>query len=205
MNLQIPKILRPFLGQGLVWRKKLRSSKVVYLTFDDGPVPEVTPLVLDILDEYGVKATFFCVGENVEKYPDIYNEILARGHKTGNHTFNHRKGFRTKADAYVENVQKANEYIKSNLFRPPHGQLKRKQRKQLQKDYQIIMWDIITHDYNHLLSPEAIFNNVRKYVRNGSIIVFHDSIKAKNNMLTVLPQTIEYLNSQRFEFKIIGV
>jgi len=203
MNFQFPKILRPFLGRGLIWRKKSLSSKVVYLTFDDGPVPEVTPLVLDILDEYGIKATFFCVGENVMKYPDIYNDILARGHKTGNHTFNHLKGFWTKNDEYVENVQKASEYIQSNLFRPPHGQLKGKQRKQLQNDYKIVMWDIITHDYNRSLQPETVFNNVRKRVRNGSIIVFHDSMKAKNNMLTALPRTIEYLNSQGFKYEVL--
>ena len=203
MNLQFPRILRPLIGRNLVWRKKSSSSKVVYLTFDDGPTPEVTPLVLELLDEYGIKATFFCVGENVEKYPDIYNDILTRGHKTGNHTFNHPKGFKTKTDEYVKNVQKASGYIESNLFRPPYGQIKRKQRKRLQNDYKIIMWDIITHDYNRMIQPESVFNNVKKLVRNGSIIVFHDSIKAKNNMLTALPLTIEYLNSQGFKYEIL--
>jgi len=203
MNFQFPRILRPLIGRNLVWRKKSSSSKVVYLTFDDGPTPEVTRLVLNLLDEYGIKATFFCVGENVEKYPDIYNDILARGHKTGNHTFNHLKGFITKTDEYVENVHKAGEYIESKLFRPPHGQMKSKQRKQLQNDYKIIMWDIITHDYNRLVQPERVFKNVKKHVRNGSIIVFHDSIKAKNNMLTALPLTVEYLNSQGFKYEIL--
>ena len=203
MNFQFPRILRPLIGRNLVWRKKSSSSKVVYLTFDDGPTPEITRLVLDLLDEYGIKATFFCVGENVEKYPDIYNDILARGHKTGNHTFNHLKGFKTKTEKYVENVRRASEYIESNLFRPPHGQIKRKQRKQLQNDYKIIMWDIITHDYNRSIQSKSVFNNVRKHVRNGSIIVFHDSIKAKNNMLAALPLTIEYLNSQGFRYEVL--
>jgi Predicted xylanase/chitin deacetylase len=203
MNFQFPRILRPLIGRNLVWCKKSSSSKVVYLTFDDGPTPEITRLVLNLLDEYGIKATFFCVGENVEKYPDIYNDILMRGHKTGNHTFNHLKGFKTKTEKYVENVRRASEYIESNLFRPPHGQIKSKQSKQLQNDYKIIMWDIITHDYNRMILPESVFKNVKKHVRNGSIIVFHDSTKAKNNMLTALPLTIEYLNSQGFRYEVL--
>ncbi len=203
MNLQFPKILRPLLGKKLIWQKKSPSSKVIYLTFDDGPVPEVTPMVLDILDEYGVKATFFCVGENVKKYPEIYNEILARGHRTGNHTFNHLKGFKTENDAYIENVRKAKEYIDSNLFRPPHGLIKRKQVKALSQDYQIVMWDVISYDYKHFLLPEEIFNIVKKKTNNGSIIVFHDSIKAKNNMLSALPKTIEFLNSEKYCFELL--
>lgn len=203
MNLQFPKILRPLLGKKLIWQKKSPSSKVIYLTFDDGPVPEVTPMVLDILDEYGVKATFFCVGENVKKYPEIYNEILARGHRTGNHTFNHLKGFKTDNDTYIENVRKAKEYIDSNLFRPPHGLIKRKQVKALSQDYQIVMWDVISYDYKHFLLPEEIFNIVKKKTNNGSIIVFHDSIKAKNNMLSALPKTIEFLNSEKYCFELL--
>ncbi|MDP4238593.1 MAG: polysaccharide deacetylase family protein [Bacteroidota bacterium] len=201
MNVQFPDLLRPLLGR-LLWRKN-PSSKVIYLTFDDGPVPEVTPLVLDILDEYNLKATFFCVGDNVEKHPDIYNEILRRGHKTGNHTFNHLKGTSVSTDEYVANVQKASERIDSQLFRPPYGLIKYRQRKALREKYQLVMWDLITHDYNKNLSPETILKNIKRYSRNGSLVVFHDSIKAERNMLAVLPLAIEYWNSKGYRFGVL--
>jgi len=201
MNVQFPDILRPFLGK-LLWRKS-SSSKVIYITFDDGPVPEVTPLVLDLLDEYNIKATFFCVGENVEKYPEVYNEVLKRGHRTGNHTYNHLKGASVSTDEYVANVEKASLRIESNLFRPPYGRIKKKQKKALKAGYEIIMWDVITHDYNSSLSPQTIMQNIRRYSRNGSLVVFHDSIKAERNMLTVLPLAIEYWNSKGYSFDVL--
>lgn len=131
MNFQFPDILRPIWGQA-VWRKN-PSEKVIYLTFDDGPVPQITPLVLDILDEQNLKATFFCVGENVKKYPETYSEVIRRGHKTGNHTYNHLKGFSVPTNEYVENVRKAAESIDSELFRPPYGRITLKQKKILQQ------------------------------------------------------------------------
>lgn len=201
MSIQLVDLFRPFLGK-LTWRRN-SSSKVIYLTFDDGPVPEVTPLVLDLLDKFNLKATFFCVGENVQKYPELYKEVLRRGHKTGNHTFNHLKGFNVSTDEYVANVEKASEYIESNLFRPPYGRIKRKQRKNLQSQYEIIMWDLITYDYNQKLEKEIIFNRVKRQSRNGSIVVFHDSIKAKNNMLSVLPLAIEFWNSKGYTFDVL--
>lgn len=201
MNIQFPEILRPLMGN-LLWRKN-PSEKVIYLTFDDGPVPEVTPLVLDLLDEYGLKATFFCVGENVEKYPELYAEVLRRGHKTGNHTFNHLKGFSVSTDDYVANVQKAALKIDSKLFRPPYGRISFRQKKVLQANFDIVMWDLITHDYNKNLSPATVFNNVKRFSRNGSIVVFHDSIKAKNNMLTVLPLAIEFWETQNYRFDVL--
>lgn len=201
MNVQIPDILRPFMGK-LLWRKN-PSEKVIYVTFDDGPVPEVTPLVLDLLDEYNLKATFFCVGENVEKYPEIYNEILKRGHKTGNHTHNHLKGVSVSTEEYVTNVQRAAQYIDSNLFRPPHGRINLKQRRALRKQYEIVMWDIITQDYNTNMTPRTILHNIKRYSRNGSLVVFHDSIKAERNMLTVLPRAIEYWNSKGYRFDVL--
>ncbi|HET7733650.1 MAG TPA: polysaccharide deacetylase family protein [Paludibacter sp.] len=201
MNVQFPRVFRPFMGK-LVWRKN-PSEKVIYLTFDDGPVPEVTPLVLDILDKYGAKATFFCVGDNVQKYPEVYTDVLQRGHKTGNHTYNHLKGFSVSTQEYVENVSKASEYIDSRLFRPPYGRITYKQRKLLRPLYEIIMWDLITHDYNRNLSIETIFRTVKRYSRNGSIIVFHDSIKAKENVLAVLPITIEYLKAEGYSFGVL--
>ena len=201
MTIQFPRILRPFMGE-LTWRKN-PSEKVMYLTFDDGPVPEVTPLVLDILDKYKVKATFFCVGENVQKYPEIYADVISRGHKTGNHTFNHLKGYSASVEEYVENVLKASEYIESKLFRPPYGRITPKQLKQLSPLYEVIMWDFITHDYNRNLPPATILKTVKRYARNGAIVVFHDSIKAKINVLTILPLAIEFLINEGFSFGIL--
>jgi len=201
MNIQFPDILRPFMGK-LLWRKN-SSEKVIYVTFDDGPVPEVTPLVLDLLDEYNLKATFFCVGENVEKYPEIYNDILRRGHKTGNHTHNHLKGISVSTEDYVANVQKAAGIINSRLFRPPYGRISFKQKKALRKEYEIVMWDLITQDYNKNLTPKNILLNIKRYSRNGSLVVFHDSIKAERNMLTVLPRAIEYWNSKGYRFDVL--
>ena len=201
MNIQFPDILRPFMGK-LLWRKN-SSEKVIYVTFDDGPVPEVTPLVLDLLDEYNLKATFFCVGENVEKYPEIYNDILRRGHKTGNHTHNHLKGISVSTEDYVANVQKAAAIINSRLFRPPYGRISFKQKKALRKEYEIVMWDLITQDYNKNLTPKNILLNIKRYSRNGSLVVFHDSIKAERNMLTVLPRAIEYWNSKGYRFDVL--
>ena len=201
MNVQLPRIVRPFF-RNTIWRKT-PSEKVIYLTFDDGPVPEVTPSVLDILDKYGWKATFFCVGENVLKYPELYNEVLRRGHRTGNHSFNHIKGFNYSTEAYVENVKKAAEYIHSDLFRPPYGRITRKQISALKDDYNIVMWDVITHDYDKKLSPEQVFANVTTHLRKGSIVVFHDSVKASANLLEVLPQAIEFWKSKGYDFRLL--
>ena len=201
MKYRFPDLLRPFLGK-LTWRKQ-PSSKMIYLTFDDGPVPEVTPLVLDILSVENIKATFFCVGENVTKNTELYAEILKIGHKTGNHTFNHLRGDIASNEEYFDNIKKAAQSIESQLFRPPHGRISCRQKRKLQAEYEIVMWDIITHDYNRSLSPETILKNVKRYTRNGSIIVFHDSIKAKNNVLSVLPQAIEFWKSEGYEFGIL--
>jgi peptidoglycan/xylan/chitin deacetylase (PgdA/CDA1 family) len=160
-------------------------------------------LVLDILDIYGIKATFFCVVENVVKFPEVYNDVLRRGHKTGNHTFNHLKGFSTSTDKYVDNVKKAAEYVDSKLFRPPYGRITFKQKRILESDYEIVMWDLITHDYNRKLKPAEILKTIKRHLRNGSIVVFHDSIKAKENVLTVLPLAIEWWKAKGFEFGVL--
>lgn len=199
--MQFPRFLRPFFGN-VIWRANT-TSKVIYLTFDDGPVPEVTPKVLDILDCYGWKATFFCVGENVAKHPELYSDILNRGHKTGNHTFNHLKGFEYSDLEYVNNVEKAAKFIDSKLFRPPHGRIKPSQLRVLKKKYTIIMWDVITHDYNKKLSPEKVFGNIKQYLRRGSIVVFHDSLKAEKNMLEVLPRAIEFWQSKGYSWALL--
>lgn len=201
MNWQFPRIFRPLFGK-VIWRKN-PSEKVIYLTFDDGPVPEVTPQVLDILDIYGWKATFFCVGENVQKYPELYTDILKRGHNVGNHSFNHVKGYEYSTIEYVDNVNKAAQFIDSKLFRPPYGRIKWNQIKALRKNYDIVMWDVITHDYNKNLCVDDVFKNVKRNLRKGSIVVFHDSIKAKNNVLQALPLSIEFWESKAYRYGLL--
>lgn len=201
MNIQFPRLLRPLWGN-ILWRKN-PSEKVIYLTFDDGPVPEVTPLVLDMLDDQGIKATFFCVGENVSKHPKLYAEVLRRGHTTGNHTYNHVKGFSVTTDEYLNNIQKAAQLIDSKLFRPPHGQISFRQKNALITDYRIVMWDIITHDYNRNILPSTILKTIKRYSRNGSLVVFHDSIKAGQNMLAVLPEAIAFWKSEGYAFGVL--
>ena len=166
------------------------------------PIPEVTPWVLDILDKYGVKATFFCVGDNVRKHPDIYQMVLDRGHRVGNHTFNHIQGIRFWTKNYLANVEKAAEYIKSDLFRPPHGHMRFPQVVWLRRHYRIIMWDVVTRDYSPHMTPNGVFNLVKNYTRNGSVIVFHDSLKAERNMREAMPRAIEWLQEQGYEFKV---
>ena len=185
---------------GVIWRIPAKK-KCVYLTFDDGPIPEVTPWVLDILDKYDVKATFFCVGDNVRKHPDIYQMVLDRGHRVGNHTFNHIQGIRFWTKNYLANVEKAAEYIKSDLFRPPHGHMRFPQVVGLRRHYRIIMWDVVTRDYSKWMTAEDVVNNVKRYARNGSIITFHDSLKSIEKLKTALPQAIEWLMEQGYEFK----
>lgn len=186
-----------------IWKYPIKGEKIVYLTFDDGPIPEITPWVLNLLDYYNIKATFFCVGENVYKHNDIYKEILNRGHKTGNHTYHHLKGFAETKNNYIEDVKKAAKLIDSSLFRPPHGIIKLSQHKILKKTFKVVMWDVVTRDYSKLLSPQKVFQNVRKYTRNGSIIVFHDSKKAEINMKYALPKSIEWLLDEGYEFRLV--
>ena len=189
---------------GVIWRIPAKK-KCVYLTFDDGPIPEVTPWVLDILDKYDVKATFFCVGDNVRKHPDIYQMVLDRGHRVGNHTFNHIQGIRFWTKNYLANVEKAAEYIKSDLFRPPHGHMRWMQYMTLKRHYKIIMWDLVTRDYSKKLRPPQVLANVMRYARNGSIITFHDSLKSWNNgnLQYALPRAIDFLKEEGYEFKIL--
>ena len=199
--MQFPRFLRPLFGK-LTWKVKTKS-KLIYLTFDDGPVPEVTPQVLDILDEYGWKATFFCVGDNVRKYPEVYQEVLRRGHRVGNHSFNHIRGYRYPVEDYVDNVKKASVYIESRLFRPPHGRITFSQIKALKEDYDVVMWDVITFDYDRKKKPEQIMQTLRRYLRRGSVVVFHDSIKAKENVLTVLPQALAYWKEKGYSYGLL--
>lgn len=201
MLVRLPLLLKMFIP-GVTWRRK-SAGKTIFLTFDDGPVPEVTPHVLDMLDEYGWKATFFCVGENVQKYPDLYQEIIRRGHRTGNHTHNHLKGFRVDVQKYVDNVHLASQYIESDLFRPPYGRIRPRQKRLLQADYEIIMWDLLTQDYDKMLTPEGIMQKIKHKTRKGSIVLFHDSIKARNNVMAVLPRAIEFWNQQGYTYGLL--
>ncbi|HNZ61851.1 MAG TPA: polysaccharide deacetylase family protein [Paludibacteraceae bacterium] len=200
MNCQFPTVLRPLIGRNYLWRKN-SSEKVVYLTFDDGPVPEVTPQVLSVLDDFNIKATFFCVGDNVNKYPELYREILLKGHSVGNHTFHHLNGFKVEHEQYLNDVEQASQLIDSRLFRPPYGKLTRREKKILEQKFQIVLWDVISYDYDRNLSPSQVLENVKHNSRNGSVILFHDSVKAKNNMLSVLPDAINFLLAKGFRFE----
>lgn len=181
----------------------MAGKRQVYLTFDDGPCPETTPKLLDILDRNGVKATFFCVGDNVRRYPELFAELIRRGHRVGNHTMHHLKGFRTGCQAYVDDVEVADGFIGSRLLRPPYGRIKLSQLRRLRAKYTVIFWDVITRDYNRSLSPEFVYGVVRRYARNGSIIVFHDSKKASKNMLAAIQPSIDFLKAEGYGFALL--
>ncbi|MCR4582497.1 MAG: polysaccharide deacetylase family protein [Prevotella sp.] len=183
------------------WRMD-RHEKAVYLTFDDGPIPESTPFILETLRNYNVKATFFMVGDNVRKYPLLYQQILNEGHQVGNHTHNHIGGLRHTIHEYMYNVEKANAYIHTRLFRPPHGWMRMSQYAVLSRKFKVVMWDLVTRDYSKWLNADDVFNNVKRYARPGSIITFHDSLKSIEKLRTALPQSIEWLQQQGYAFHI---
>jgi peptidoglycan/xylan/chitin deacetylase (PgdA/CDA1 family) len=182
-------------------------EKKVYLTFDDGPIPEITEWTLAQLKKHNAKATFFCIGDNIQKYPEVYHKVIDHGHAIGNHTFNHLKGWETSLEDYIENTKKCSETMNNQqlktencqLFRPPYGKIKPSQAKTLRKlGYKIIMWDIISMDFDQNISPEKCLDNVLKNIESGSIIVFHDSVKAWKNLEYVLPKTLAFLNEKEF-------
>ena len=178
------------------------QQPIVYLTFDDGPIPEVTPKVLAILDRYHVKATFFMVGENVHKHPEVYRQVLAAGHSIGNHTYNHLKGWCCRFRTYRRNVSRFP--VDTRLFRPPYGKATLLQRWWLHRQgYRIIYWDILTKDYDASVTPEQMLSLIQRETRPGSIINFHDSLKSNERMLTVLPQVIEWLLAQGYLLKAL--
>lgn len=195
------------------------NEQVIYLTFDDGPTPEITNWTLDILKQYNAKATFFCIGNNIEKYPDIFQKTLNNGHAIGNHTQNHIKGWKTKAKDYLKDIAEAQKAIdfKSqdtkittpklrtiNLFRPPYGQITPKQGKQLiALGYKIIMWDVLSFDWETSINKETCLDNVIKKTSAGSIIVFHDSVKASKNMQYALPKVLDHFSSKGYSFKAL--
>ena len=192
-----------------------RVGTDVYLTFDDGPIPEVTPKVLAILDKYQVKATFFMVGENIDKHPEVFEQVVRAGHSIGNHTYNHLKGWRTSHEEYMANVAQWETAVMRhmpnghlapvlNRFRPPYGKAWFGQRYALhKKGYRLIYWDILTRDYDHSVTPQEMLANIQRNTRPGSIINFHDSLKSNERMLTVLPQAIEWLQAQGYTLKAL--
>ena len=197
-----PFWLRAFYPNDLVWSVST-AKREVFLTFDDGPVPEATPVVLEILKKYNAKATFFCVGENVQKYPEIYNSIRNDGHGIGNHTFHHVKAWKTDYNTYLSEVTQCQQLVNSKLFRPPHGQITRKLARHLRKEYRIIMWSALTGDYNKKLTGNNCLATAVNNTKPGAIIVFHDSIKAFERMEYALPRYIEYCVAEGYSFKTL--
>lgn len=193
--------------RGVVWRKTPLCPHSdgaergrVYLTFDDGPIPEVTPRVLEILRREGVKATFFMVGDNARKYPELLEQVRADGHRVGNHTMHHIKGFQTDTPAYMQDVQEADDLLQTRAFRPPYGRIRSAQKEALLRaGYTIYLWDVLTHDYNPRYTPERMIKIIRRYVRDGSIITFHDSLKSGDRMLLTLTEAIHWLRENGYE------
>ncbi|MBK8517705.1 MAG: polysaccharide deacetylase family protein [Saprospiraceae bacterium] len=175
------------------------DEKEVFLTFDDGPIPEVTTWILDLLKKFSFKATFFCVGENVKKYPEILRRIISEGHSIGNHTYNHINGWLTDRETYLENVAKCDQYVDTPLFRPPYGKMRPGQALSLKSDKAIIMWDVLSGDFDKNISSEMCLENVINNYEKGSIIVFHDSIKAEQKLRYVLPEFFKHLSDNGYK------
>ena len=177
------------------------SERAVYLTFDDGPIPESTPFLLKTLKEFDAKATFFMVGENIDRHPELLEQIIADGHQVGNHTYNHLGAFKHWTATYLINTHKTDKLINSRLFRPPHGWMRRSVYYWMSKEYKIVMWDLVTRDYSKWMTAEDVLNNVKRFARNGSIITFHDSLKSIDKLRFALPEALKWLKEQGYEFK----
>jgi peptidoglycan/xylan/chitin deacetylase (PgdA/CDA1 family) len=200
MIIEQPAAYLRWLYPKALWRMD-RRERSVYLTFDDGPIPESTPFILETLKRLRVKATFFMVGDNVRKHPELYQQIVDEGHQVGNHTHNHISGFRHSIHEYTYNVEHANAYIKSNLFRPPHGWMRISQYVWLSRNYKVVMWDLVTRDYSKWMTAQGVVNNVKRYARPGSIITFHDSLRSIDKLRTALPESIEWLRENGYQFR----
>lgn len=198
-----PPMLYRFFFPEAVWRVQAQGKKTAYLTFDDGPVPEATPEILSILEKYGVKATFFMVGDNARRYPELFKEVKEAGHTIGNHTMHHMRGRKSSFRRYIRDVLEASEILETPFFRPPHGLLSFRQARVIQKHMNMIMYDVVTRDYARKITPEEVVNNVRRSARNGSIIVFHDSEKSAKTTLAALPLAIEWLLENGFELRAL--
>jgi peptidoglycan/xylan/chitin deacetylase (PgdA/CDA1 family) len=194
-----PYLLRQLSKNLIHWEVK-STEKVLYYTFDDGPIPRITPQVLEILSRYQAKATFFMVGDNVRKYPEVYQQVIKEGHAVGNHTFNHLKGFSTSKSKYLHNIEKAATLIPGKLFRPPHGQITPRQLKAVSRAYNVIMWSVLTGDYDARISPKNCLKNITDYAKSGSIIVLHDSLKSEQNMIFALEESLKHYSSLGYRF-----
>lgn len=209
LPVKTPKIIKR-LYSNYIWDKKTKNSsqKTLYLTFDDGPIPEVTPWVLKTLEYFNAQASFFCIGDNIVKHPDIFNLLIKSDHTTGNHTFNHLNGWKTDNEDYLTNIAKTEKLLTQKLgqnqlfFRPPYGKIKKRQANRLiEKNYQIVMYDVIAYDWDSTIDKNKCLDNVLNYAEDGSIIVFHDSIKAENNMKYALPRVLEHFSNKGYIFK----
>lgn len=213
--IKTPWLLKKFYPKELIWNKS-RNQKTIYLTFDDGPIPIVTPFVLKTLKRFEAKATFFCIGDNISKHTEIFNQLKADGHAIGNHTFHHLNGWKTANDNYLNDIKKCQELTQSDLFRPPYGRIKKSQIKRLLDDLQsaqisdlksqisqIVMWDVLSGDFDTRLSPEKCLDNVLRYTENGSIVVFHDSLKAQERLEYALPRVLEIWQQEGYSFSAL--
>ncbi|MCF6171627.1 MAG: polysaccharide deacetylase family protein [Bacteroidales bacterium] len=201
MRVTPPYFARLFFPQ-LLWEINT-SAKEVFLTFDDGPHPEITPRVLEILDKFDAKATFFCVGENVKKYPAAYASIIEKGHRAGNHSYHHLNGWQTMDRKYFDDVAQCRILVDSNLFRPPYGKIKPSQIRVLRKDYKVVMWSVLSRDFDENVRQEQCLQNVIRFTKAGSVVVFHDSEKAATNLFHALPVFLEHFKQRGFVFSII--
>ncbi len=203
MYFHFPKFLRRMMPT-MLW--KVDSSDSVYLTFDDGPTPKITEQILDILDNYGAKATFFCLGNNAEVYPELVEEIVARGHAIGNHSYNHTRGWLTTTEDYMASAYRAGQFLPhTRLFRPPYGRIAvREVRRMRSQGWRVVMWNSISEDYDHKVTPQRCAQKVTRHLRAGNIIVFHDSVKASKNMLYALPKVLEAIKKRGLKCEIIS-
>lgn len=201
MILEQPSFWLRWMFPRALWRMD-KNDHSVYLTFDDGPIPESTPFILKTLRDFNAKATFFMVGDNVRKYPHLFQQLVEDGHQVGNHTFNHLGGLKHFAKTYIDNTKKANELIGAHLFRPPHGWMTPEEYYWLSRQYKIVMWDLVTRDYSRRLTASDVVENVRTYTRNGSIITFHDSLKSIDKLHIALPASLRWLCEQGYAFKV---
>lgn len=187
---------------GITWKGN-QENKTLYLTFDDGPIPEITPWVLDLLGKFNAHATFFCVGDNIDLYPEIFKRIEDEGHSVGNHTQNHLDGWATPKEKYLENVFMCANRVKSNLFRPPYGRLTKKQYNFIKQHYEIVLWHVLSGDFDDSITPDECLENVISNCSEGSIVVFHDSLKAWSNLQYVLPQVLTQFANKGYQFKAL--
>jgi len=202
MFLVKPPFFVPFIFHRIVWNLPSKE-KIIYLTFDDGPIPQTTTWILETLEKYNAKATFFCVGDNVQKYPELFEEIKLKGHSVGNHTYHHINGWKCTTSKYLSEVVRANKLIQSNLFRPPYGKISLVTKQVLLKKYHIIMWDVLSRDFSQSITEFQCLENVLLNAQKGSVVVFHDSVKAFRNLEYTLPKVLEYYNERGYCFSKI--